>query len=336
MLREWVSRKDESVKMKKLFISVIGFCAFLIALMYFIPGNTGKSPEIKSAEGRIVNISQSSSSNTFLWKVEKAGAPTSYLLGTLHLGRYGETLSPQVLNAFHQTQVLATETNVMPEGSELIEISMMMMDMEGSLTRKLGQARFNQLAKAVSDMVPASGLDKMKPWAALTLVAYNKPEGYSELFGIDMLLTQKAVEAGKKRVFLEPMLESLNAFASLPEDKAISAINITLDHADEARRETAAMINLYQTNQADALVAMMSDKELLLKYYPAQDRAFWDSWMNQTLLANRNDRWMSVINRQLSSEPTLVAVGAMHLFGTDGLIKLLQAQGYTVTPVMAN
>lgn len=326
--------------MKKLYLTVLAFCALAVAILFLLPNSTNSANEFAKAQNKSqtpeIMANTPKLADTFLWKLEKEGSPTSYLFGTLHLGRINEELSPSVMDAFSATTAVVTEANVMPESQELLEISMLMMDMQGSLSQKLGQARFNQLANAVAGVAPKSALDKMRPWAALTLVMYNKPDGYSEQFGLDMLLTKKAIERGKHRVFLEQIQDSLNVFSQLPEDKVISLIGVLLDYSNEAKADTMELINLYNNNKFNEVAALLTDKEKMLKYYPEEEKAFWDQWMNQELLIKRNTKWLPIIKNQLELEPTLVAVGAMHLVGEDGLIEQAKQMGYTVTPVLSD
>ncbi|RZK55893.1 MAG: TraB/GumN family protein [Pedobacter sp.] len=51
------------------------------------------------------------------------------------------------------------------------------------------------------------------------------------------------------------------------------------------------------------------------------------------LLKNRNDKWMEKLPAMMQKESLFIAVGAGHLLGNDGLIKGLQAKGYSVKPV---
>ncbi|WP_165806521.1 TraB/GumN family protein [Chitinophaga parva] len=50
-------------------------------------------------------------------------------------------------------------------------------------------------------------------------------------------------------------------------------------------------------------------------------------------IANRNKNWLPKIEHYMQQQPTVVAVGFYHLAFTTGLINLLRADGYNVTPV---
>ena len=53
----------------------------------------------------------------------------------------------------------------------------------------------------------------------------------------------------------------------------------------------------------------------------------------ERLAYKRNRQWMDKITMTLPVQSVLVAVGAAHLVGEQGLIKLLRDRGYTVEPV---
>jgi hypothetical protein len=55
--------------------------------------------------------------------------------------------------------------------------------------------------------------------------------------------------------------------------------------------------------------------------------------LHQLLVLARNEAWLGKLRKLIHSQPTFVAVGAAHLGGPQGLIRLLAGQGYTVQPV---
>ena len=53
----------------------------------------------------------------------------------------------------------------------------------------------------------------------------------------------------------------------------------------------------------------------------------------ETVSYKRNRNWMEKIEMTLPVQSVLIAVGAAHLLGPEGLIQLLRDRGYTVEPV---
>ena len=50
------------------------------------------------------------------------------------------------------------------------------------------------------------------------------------------------------------------------------------------------------------------------------------------LLTDRNRKWIPRLKKMFGEKPTFVAVGAAHLGGDTGILKLLQKEGYVVSP----
>ena len=63
-------------------------------------------------------------------------------------------------------------------------------------------------------------------------------------------------------------------------------------------------------------------------------KIFLQHLMYQQLLVERNQQWLVRLVEILPQQPTLVAVGAAHLFGEQGLILRLRQVGYRVEPVL--
>jgi uncharacterized protein YbaP (TraB family) len=53
----------------------------------------------------------------------------------------------------------------------------------------------------------------------------------------------------------------------------------------------------------------------------------------EALLDKRNQNWIPLIEKNITSKPTFIAFGAGHLGGKNGVVALLRAKGYTLTPI---
>jgi uncharacterized protein YbaP (TraB family) len=53
-----------------------------------------------------------------------------------------------------------------------------------------------------------------------------------------------------------------------------------------------------------------------------------------TFLEERNKNWVPKIATFIAQKKTFIAVGAGHLGGPNGLIRLLEQKGYTLTPIV--
>ena len=73
------------------------------------------------------------------------------------------------------------------------------------------------------------------------------------------------------------------------------------------------------------------DNSLLASVSRLEELKTEDPLTYGALLTNRNTAWLPVIEQMFNSEEVeLVLVGALHLAGEDGLLKLLSDRGYQV------
>ncbi len=282
--------------------------------------------------------------NHTVWKIEKAGAPTSYLVGTIHFGASGSELSPQLRQILLDSQALMTENTIpvnqaeamQPEMLALMQSTMNLNDKD-ALRRTLGNARYIAIKKSFEDHPAQSMLlpvfDHLQPWAVLMYCLSAPPEGYDSESGIDYLLSKSAQAHNIRRLALEKTEQSLNAFKSLPEDKILSALDMSLTYQQETEADTLKLIRLYHQGKIAELLAWSGDEQQALKYLPAADKPFWRKWFYHTVLDQRTQNWIPPILAQLPKEKTVIAVGLMHLDGKNGLIAQLRSAGYTVTAV---
>jgi uncharacterized protein YbaP (TraB family) len=91
---------------------------------------------------------------------------------------------------------------------------------------------------------------------------------------------------------------------------------------DEAGELTNKMVQAYKNEDLTGISELINNPK-------------WMSpKMHDLMLTQRNNRWVEIIPTKVADAPTLIAVGAGHLIGEDGLIKLLRDKGYTLTPVI--
>ena len=81
------------------------------------------------------------------------------------------------------------------------------------------------------------------------------------------------------------------------------------------------MLDFYKKQQLDSIKSLMGKSESGEEKY------------DDLLLNNRNKNWVKQLKEIMKNESVFVAVGAGHLVGEKGLIKLLKKEGYKVEPL---
>jgi hypothetical protein len=120
---------------------------------------------------------------------------------------------------------------------------------------------------------------------------------------------------------LETAAFQAGLFDSIPYEKQAKELVDYLDSMDQNKKITQQLAVLYTSQDLDGIQAL-SDKD--------------DPEMNgymDLLLYNRNRKWAKELDGLLPGKSLLIAVGAGHLPGQQGVIELLRKEGYTVDPV---
>jgi uncharacterized protein YbaP (TraB family) len=122
---------------------------------------------------------------------------------------------------------------------------------------------------------------------------------------------------------LETAAFQAGLFDSIPYAKQAKELVDYIDSADYNKAQTRELADLYNKQDLDGIEAI-SDKD--------------DPGMNQymdLLLYGRNRKWARILDTLLPNKSLLIAVGAAHLPGKQGVIELLRKEGYTVEPVIS-
>ncbi|MEW4448037.1 TraB/GumN family protein [Qipengyuania sp. JC766] len=110
-------------------------------------------------------------------------------------------------------------------------------------------------------------------------------------------------------------------FDALPSEAQRTLLMEAVSEAGEDPDKPAPYL-VWLTGDADALEDMTTDGMLA------------DPALRKALLIDRNRAWSRRLASRLESEgPMLVAVGAAHLPGPDGLVALMEERGYTATRI---
>ncbi|MGC3982701.1 MAG: TraB/GumN family protein [Steroidobacteraceae bacterium] len=266
------------------------------------------------------------SADPAIWQV-KGKHNTLYLLGTIHMLQHDETLPDNVNQAYRSAEKLLMEVDMDdpdPSAVKALTLKLGTLPNGQTLMSKLDEATNRKLQAAANTLgFDANDLAPFRPWlAALTLeqLQLNKL-GYAVDAGVEMQLTQQAMADHKPIQGLETLEQQLKVFASLNNKAQREYLEHTLMELDEAPTELEALSSAWR--QGD-------DKELqkMLEQGFADDPKLFTK-----LTTARNKRWMVTLKPLLErgQDDYLVAVGALHLIGNDGLVNLLKRAGYTVT-----
>jgi uncharacterized protein YbaP (TraB family) len=259
-----------------------------------------------------------------LWKIDNGRSSPSYLLGTVHSD------DPRILNLpnpirrkFDQADSFSAELKM--DVMTLLESQGMMMLTDGrTLKDIIGQRRYRQCVKLMQARgMPEMLVQQMKPWAVAAQL--NLPQSQSGIF-LDMKLFQEASVSGKAVYGLETMAEQMGVFEGMSEREQIVFLDESIKHASEVPEMIRRILDLYLAGDLTGL-KQYSDRMM------ARNSSQLTEIFQKRLIVDRNQRMVERMQQRLDEGNAFIAVGALHLPGDKGILRLLEQKGYAVRPV---
>ena len=259
-----------------------------------------------------------------LWKIEGKGlSKPSYLFGTMHLIEKTYFFFPEKLRKqVEKSEQLVLELPGIPSQQEALKYIQLK---EGSFFDFFAPLQVDSIllwAKSELRMNEAQFrgvMTKMKPFVAVQLATQMHFFGKTESY--EMTLEKLAKEHQLEIKGLETVEEQLNLFDGLSREEQTEMVMEVVRKPSEQYTETLTLEKLYQRQQVDSLYLMIVDSEGTI------------ASENTRFIDDRNARWIPMIETYMTEKRSFIAVGAGHLGGSNGLIRLLQKRGYQLTPV---
>ena len=257
------------------------------------------------------------------WRISHAEQPGGYLLGTIH-SEDPRVLdfSTELVSSINACDVYAME--MVPDLPTLSRLTEYMHYQDGStLQARIGRERADRVKQALASyQVPAEWKEKMKIWAVMMTLSVPPPQTG---FFMDLSLSLRAAGSGSRVTGLETLEEQLAFLENMPQDFQLELLDQALEEFDEVAQTHKQMVDAYLSGDLGAVAQLTGEQfEQLLP-------AIRDYFMEQGITA-RNRRMVDKLAGLLHDSCVFTAVGALHLPGEAGMVSLLRARGYTLTP----
>lgn len=274
-----------------------------------------------------LNLSaQLSGPKTVLWEISGNGLPqASYLFGTIHImPKKDFVLHKVVKEKLTASDQLIMEMDLNIPLSQKIEMAKaMMLPDKNTLKDYMDSLDYEHLRLYVLDSIGVKAsrfniYEKMKPFAFYSALI---PELIGEKTESYELNFNKLAKKKKIPVYgLETLEYQMGIFDSIPIERQI---DMFFDFTGNPRKEFDEMVEMYLSHDIYRMAASLSEDD---KY----------KHFEKELITIRNHNWVEQFKVLLQEKPSFIAVGAGHLAGENGLLKLLEEAGFSVRPVMLN
>jgi len=269
---------------------------------------------------------------TLLWKVTGKGIKPAYLFGTIHMiGSDDFFWNKNMEKAFKKSKKLVMEIDM----SQMLATSMQMMKlapMEGEQKLKdlISEEDYTMVKKYFTEeitnpqakMTPFAMIENWKPMLLQSFLYTEMIEGPVKMY--EMFLTTKAQKAEMNFGGLETVADQMAVFNDIPYKKQAEMLVEMIENikaGNDGANEFEKMVKHYKNQDVDGMLeAMQGDLD--------------EMEGQEALLDNRNKNWIPQILEMSKKEKVFYAVGAGHLGGPNGVIRLLRKKGLKVKPVL--
>ncbi len=259
--------------------------------------------------------------NPLLYEISNAdGEVEGWMLGTIHALPGGvEWRTPAIDTVMAEADTLIVEVGELNDDAAIAETFRALAttpDM-GSLSLRVSRDWRGALDEMVQlSEIPPDQFYNTETWAAAIMLARVGAVG-SPRNGVDRYaITQFE---GRPTVGLETAQEQLGIFDTLPQADQRDLLEGTIEEWMASRDNPNPLWHAWIEGDVPALEEATSEGIMA------------DPELRNALLVGRNESWMpAILNGLEQDDRPLIAVGAGHLVGEDGLPAMLESAGYSI------
>ncbi len=260
--------------------------------------------------------------NSLLWEISGNGLEKpSYIYGTIHLIAQSDfVVRKEIDSVFNASDQVAFEMKL-DDPTMLTTLQNWMYLPDGkTIADYCTHDEYLMLKNYLYDSLQTdiTSIQTQKPFAISQMLLMGSIK--EEIASYELYFMQKSILQYKPLNGLENLQDELDIFDSIPYDKQIDMLIETINEENDGV-VWEDLIQAYKDENLDSLLTYFykSSPEFLL--------------YEDLFLTNRNKKWINEIENLMSDKSTFIAIGAAHLLGKNGVLKLLEEKGYTIKPL---
>ncbi len=262
--------------------------------------------------------------SSLLWKIEGNGIKNpSYLFGTMHIIEKDYFYFPASLEKLvKKSSVLVMEIAGIPDQMEVMKY--LLLKDETFFDYFTPEQKDTILVWAqdklkMDEKTFTTSFSKFKPFVVVQTATQMQFMGKTESY--EMTLQKIAAEKKIEMEGLETIADQMKIFDDLTKEQQAEMVMAGIRDEEKSASQMKLMQQIYVRQNIDSLYNLIhSDGGVLAD----EQNSFLDQ---------RNKNWIPKIKNYASKGKAFIAVGAGHLGGENGVIRLLENEGYKVTPV---
>lgn len=256
---------------------------------------------------------------SLLWEItNQETGNTSYLFGTMHIRdnrafRYLNIIKAKI----SRCKLYAAEFDLHNEGNMEFGNYMEMDDQQ--IDQLIPEKKYKKLQRVLMKafQIDLSAFNKLRPIFVSNIIAESILSRDNQL-PLDSYLWRYAEQEEKQLVGIESYQEQINILKSIPIDYQLKSLMGIGKNVKKYRRQILSLTRYYENSELSKLYK--SGKASLGK-------------LRKLLLYRRNKVMGERIAKLISQNSVFCSIGAGHLAGNKGVLKILKSKGFTLKPV---
>ncbi len=273
-----------------------------------------------------------------LFKLEKKGRPAIHVFGTIHVDdpRF-KKLPQELVDALESADIVATEIleDELSNPVTMLKMAALATNPKADTLDRLKPKSRDKLVKALDARgLPSGAATRMDAGFLLLSLALppcavvRDPEQLLKQEVVDQKVARVGKSFGAENIGLETVTSQIGAIKNMSDASKFALLNATAAMDDRSADMFVTMKNLYR----DRRIARLSVLSYLsLPPDPAVQGAYAE--FKDRLLDKRNEGMAEKIEKLGKDKKVVAAVGALHLVGDTGVVRLLEKRGYKATRV---
>ncbi|WP_340116827.1 TraB/GumN family protein [Pelagibius sp. 7325] len=264
-----------------------------------------------------------------LWQVDHPGAPPSYIFGTMHVTDPRVYALPQAVEtAFTEADIAIFEVDYRRPMSLEKRRQYIELPKGQSLEDVIGSSTYRDLRRLIfRHRLPLYNYFREQPWVSWVAlsgreISIGQTESPEKPILDDWLIV-RARKANREVDFLETAQEQWQSFAGIPMDDQVAMLRSAIETYYDGRLRVDRVAVYVEGNLALSYALW---EHSLSHLGPVLARQYTDRLLNE-----RNHRMVERMLPYFERHSAFVAVGALHLPGEEGVLRLLEQRGYTLT-----
>jgi hypothetical protein len=259
--------------------------------------------------------------SSLLWEISgKDLTKPSYFFGTIHALPHEKFFLPSIVKEkFNIAEKIVLELNL-SDPAMMFQMQSLMIMKDTLIDNLLAKEDLNKVTQFFADSlgIQLSMVSKVKPFllAAFIIQKFTgpNPASYEQEF------LQMSKSAGKQMVGLETVQEQISCIDKIPLKEQAKLMVEGINDYNKSKQEFLQLVDTYISQDIERVYKLMMDDPEFKSY-------------RDILINDRNQKWVSRIEKMINEQSCFIAVGCGHLAGEKGILALMQKEGYTVKPV---